>query len=110
MYMNIYLHTEASCGGHHTHEPNGAKASRNKLIRRLKIIEGQVRGLKDMIENDVYCIDIITQISAVKQALASVENALMENHLGTCLIEQIQNGKEKSAVSEILKVYQLKRQ
>jgi DNA-binding FrmR family transcriptional regulator len=83
--------------------------SKQKLIRRLKIIEGQVRGLQDMIEKDTYCIDVITQTSAVKKALSGVEDALMENHLSTCVVHQIQKGKEKTAVEEILKVYQLKR-
>ena len=83
--------------------------SKDKLIRRLKIIEGQVRGLQDMLLKDTYCIDVITQTSAVKQALSGVEDALMEEHLGTCLVHQVQEGKSKDAVSEILKVYQLKR-
>lgn len=85
------------------------KTPKAKLIRRLKIVEGQVRGLQDMLEKDVYCIDIITQTSAVKRALSGVEDALMESHLGTCVVHQIQKGKEKTAIDEILKVYQLKR-
>ena len=84
-------------------------SSKTKLTRRLKIIEGQVRGLQEMIEKDVYCIDVITQTSAVKRALSSVEDSLMEDHLGTCLVNQIKKGKEKQATKEILKVYQLKR-
>ncbi len=80
-----------------------------KLIKRLKIIEGQVRGLQEMLETDKYCIDIITQTSAVKQALSSIEDVLMEEHLGTCVIHQIKKGKEEKAVGEILKVYRLKR-
>jgi DNA-binding FrmR family transcriptional regulator len=84
-------------------------SNKQKLVRRLKIVEGQIRGLQDMLIKDVYCIDIITQTSAVKQALSSVEDALMENHLSTCVVQQIKNGKEKTAVGEILKVYQLKR-
>ena len=80
-----------------------------KLIKRLKIIEGQVRGLQEMIEKGTYCIDIITQTSAVKQALSGVEDALMESHLGTCLVHQIQKGQTKKATEEILKVYGLKR-
>ena len=84
-------------------------STKQKLIRRLKIIEGQVRGLQDMLAKDAYCIDIITQTSAVKQALSGVEDALMENHLGTCVVHQIKKGKENIAVEEILKVYQLKR-
>ncbi len=62
-----------------------------------------------MIENNQYCIDVITQTSAVKQALSSVEDALMENHLSTCVIEQINKGEQKTPVEEILKVYRLKR-
>lgn len=81
----------------------------NKLIKRLKIIEGQVKALQEMINKDVYCIDIITQTSAVKQALSSVEDALMENHLGTCVVHQIKKGKQSVAIEEILKVYRLKR-
>jgi len=81
----------------------------DKLIRRLKIIEGQVRGLQEMLEKGTYCIDIITQTSAVKQALSGVEDALMESHLGTCLVHQIQKGQTKKATMEILKVYGLKR-
>ena len=68
-----------------------------------------MRGLQEMIEKDVYCIDVITQTSAIKQALSGVEDGLMENHLGTCLVHQIKKGKEKQATAEILKVYQLKR-
>lgn len=83
--------------------------SKQKLIRRLKIIEGQVRGLQEMIEKDTYCIDVITQTSAVKQGLTVIEDAMMENHLGTCAIAQIKGGKENKAKEEILKVYRLKR-
>ena len=53
------------------------KTDKQKLIRRLKIIEGQVRGLEEMLEKDSYCINIITQTSAVKSALSGIEDALM---------------------------------
>jgi len=85
------------------------KQDNKKLIRRLKIIEGQVRGLQDMISNNTYCIDVITQTSAVKQALSGVEDALMEGHLSHCLVHQVKKGKDKQATAEILKVYRLKR-
>ncbi len=62
-----------------------------------------------MLREDTYCIDIITQTSAVKQALSGIEDALMESHLGTCLVEQMKQGKDEQAIGEILKVYQLKR-
>ncbi|MDO8659188.1 MAG: metal-sensitive transcriptional regulator [Candidatus Parcubacteria bacterium] len=83
--------------------------NKQKLIRRLKILEGQVRGLQNMVEKDTYCIDIITQTSAVKQGLSNVEDALMETHLGHCLVNQIKSGQTTKATKEILKVYQLKR-
>lgn len=83
--------------------------SKGKLVRRLKIIEGQVRGLQEMISNGKYCIDVITQTSAVKRALSGVEDILMEEHLGCCVVDQIKKGKEIKAKEEILKVYRLKR-
>lgn len=86
-------------------EPTG----KQKIIRRLKLIEGQVRGLQKMIENDTYCIDIITQTSAVKQGLSNVEDLLLENHLSGCVLKQVAEGKTEKAKEEILKVYKLKR-
>jgi len=83
--------------------------SKQGLIRRLKIIEGQVRGLQEMVEKDAYCIDVITQTSAAKQALSGIEDVVMENHLSTCAIDQVRAGKGEKAKAEILKVYRLKR-
>lgn len=83
--------------------------SNQKIIRRLKIIEGQVRGLTAMIEKGTYCIDVITQTSAVKQGLSTVEDLLMENHLHGCVHHQMTSGQSSKAVGEVLKVYKLKR-
>lgn len=83
--------------------------SKAKVVRRLKLLEGQVRGLQKMVENDTYCIDVITQTSAVKQGLSNVEDLLLENHLSHCVIHQVQSGQTKKAKEEIIKVYKLKR-
>ena len=80
---------------------------KKQVQNRLKRIEGQIRGLQKMVEEEKYCIDIITQTSAVKQALVSVEDAMLENHLSTHVIQQMKGGKEKRAVAEVLKVYKL---
>jgi CsoR family transcriptional regulator, copper-sensing transcriptional repressor len=80
---------------------------KTKALRRLKLIEGQVRGLQKMLEEEKYCIDIITQSSAVKEALSGVEDLVLENHLSTHVIHQIKHGKDKQAIEEILKVYKL---
>jgi len=86
-----------------------AKTSKEDLGKRLKRIEGQIRGLQKMVGEDVYCIDIITQTSAVRGALKSIEDILLEDHLATCVIQQIKSGKEKKAIEEVLKVYKLKK-
>ena len=83
--------------------------SKAKVVRRLKLLEGQVRGLQKMVESDTYCIDVITQTSAVKQGLSNVEDLLLENHLGGCIMNQVKSGQTSKAKEEILKVYKLKR-
>lgn len=80
-----------------------------KVVRRLRLLEGQLRGLQKMVENDTYCIDVITQTSAVKQGLSNVEDILLENHLGHCVVHQVQSGNIKKAQEEVIAVYKLKR-
>lgn len=82
---------------------------KSRITRRLKLLEGQIRGLQKMIENDTYCIDVITQTSAVKQGLSMVEDLLLENHLSGCILDQVKSGQIKKAQEEILRVYKLKR-
>lgn len=86
-----------------------ADTAKNKILRRLRIVEGQVRGLQDMVEKGAYCIDVITQTSAARRALSGIEDMIMEDHLGTCVVRQMKTGDEGTAQAEILKVYRLKR-
>ncbi|QSH39147.1 metal-sensitive transcriptional regulator [Candidatus Kaiserbacteria bacterium] len=85
------------------------KADKKLVNNRLKRIEGQIRGLQRMVEEDTYCIDVITQTSAIRNALRGVEDVLLEKHLSSCVITQIKTGEQKKAVTEILKVYKLKK-
>lgn len=62
------------------------------LVTRLNRIEGQVRGIKGMIEKDTYCDNVLNQIAAVQSALNSVGKLLLENHMKTCVVERIQEG------------------
>ena len=80
---------------------------KNKVSRRLKIVQGQLKGLAMMVEEEKYCVDIITQSSAIKEALSGVEGLMLENHLATHVLHQMKTGKEKKAMEEILKVYKL---
>lgn len=82
---------------------------KKKYINRLNRIEGQIKGLKKMVGEDAYCIDIISQTSSVRSALKGLEDVLLEQHLSSCVVSQIKEGKEKKAVAEIIKVYKLKR-
>ena len=83
------------------------KEIKEKAIRRLKILEGQIRGLERLVGKEEYCIDILQQSSAAKQALSSIEDLILENHLSTHVIQQIKSGKSKKAVDEILSIYKL---
>ena len=83
------------------------KEIKNKVDRRLKIIAGQVSGLQRMVQSEEYCIDIITQTSAIRRALASIEDVMLENHLSSCVISQVKSGKKDKVVSEIMSVYKL---
>lgn len=75
--------------------------------RRLNIAAGQVRGIEEMIENEKYCVDIIIQIEAAREALASVGALVLKNHLETHVAHAMKHGKEKKAVNEILNIYRL---
>ncbi|WAW15570.1 metal-sensitive transcriptional regulator [Peptostreptococcus equinus] len=64
---------------------------RRALIRRLKKIEGQIKGIQNMVEEERYCIDILNQISAVKSAMSSVGNIILSNHISGCVSDAIEN-------------------
>lgn len=66
------------------------------LVNRLSRIEGQVRGIKKMVEQDVYCTEILIQVSAVNAALNSFNKALLAEHIRTCVAEDIRNGKDET--------------
>ncbi|MCI9619839.1 MAG: metal-sensing transcriptional repressor [Dorea sp.] len=75
------------------------------LINRLSRIEGQVRGIKKMVENNAYCPDILIQVSAVNAALNSFNKVLLANHIRTCVSEDIRAGKDET-VDELVTTLQ----
>ena len=72
----------------------GYTADKDAIVKRLKRIEGQVRGLQRMVEEDTYCIDVLTQVSATTKALQSVALLLLEDHLGHCVAHALVEGGE----------------
>ena len=75
------------------------------LIKRLSRIEGQVRGVRGMVEKDAYCTDILTQVSAVQSALNAFSRELLGNHIRTCVVTDLQNG-QTEVVDDLLNTIQ----
>lgn len=73
------------------------------LLNRLSRIEGQIRGIRRMVENDAYCTDIVIQVSAVNSALNSFSKVLLANHIKTCVTQDIKDGKEET-VDELVEI------
>ncbi len=80
---------------------------KKNAARRLAIVAGQIRGVQEMIEREKYCVDIITQIEAAREALSGVGGLILQNHLETHVANDIKRGRGKKANEEILKLYKL---
>lgn len=80
---------------------------KKRAVRRLRVAAGQIKGLEKMVMDDTYCIDIIHQSLAVKAALSSFEDLILQNHLSTHVVNQMKSGESKKAVDEILSIYRL---
>ena len=79
----------------HKHKERSEKEYRD-LINRLNRIEGQIRGIKGMVEKDAYCPDILIQVSAVNASLNSFNKVLLANHIRTCVADDIRDGKDET--------------
>lgn len=78
------------------------KNNKNNLIARLNRIEGQIRGIKNMIADEKYCVDILIQVAAAKSALNSVGVMLLETHIQGCVKEAVDNGKSTAIIDELM--------
>lgn len=92
------MNTECKCCGEKITERQDDE--KKKLINRLSRIEGQIRGIKKMIENDAYCVDVLTQTSAANSALNSFSRDVLTRHLKTCVVRDIK-ADDESAVEEL---------
>lgn len=84
---------------------NRSEEEQKKLIRRLRMAEGQIRGIQRMVEENAYCPDILTQVSAVTSALNSFNKELLACHIRSCVTEDIRDGKDE-AIDEFVKLMQ----
>ena len=85
-----------------TARPRGYTASKEQLLKRLRRIEGQVRGIEGMVEVDRYCIDVLTQISAVQAALDKVALGLLDDHARHCVVEGRGEGSSEELTDEMM--------
>ena len=103
--METNIKTECCpCADAHKVKERGRQEYKD-LIHRLNRIEGQVRGIKGMVEMDAYCTDILVQVAAVNAALNSFNKVLLANHIKTCVTRDIREGKEET-VDELVSVLQ----
>lgn len=82
----------SECCTKHKHR---SETEYKSLMNRLNRIEGQVRGIKNMLDSDIYCTDILIQVSAIKAALDGFNKELLSNHIKTCVAENIKNGNDE---------------
>lgn len=81
------------------------KNTQERIVHRLKIAQGHLKKVLKMVESGEYCIDVIHQSKAVQRALVEADALTLENHLKTCVVDHIKDGKQKKAISEIMNVF-----
>lgn len=80
---------------------------RKDALKRLSYIEGHVAGIRKMVEEDKYCVDILRQTYAVRKALEKLEAVILEGHLQTCVPDGIKNGREAAVIDELIQLYNI---
>ncbi len=91
---------------HDGHEADKAE-TRADAIKRLSYIEGHLAGVKKMVDEDRYCVDILRQTFAVRRAIQKLESRLIDGHLRTCVVEGVKDGREEQILSELVELYEI---
>ena len=80
---------------------------RTEVLKRLSFIEGHLQGIRRMVEQDKYCVDVLKQTYAVRRAIEKMEGLMLDNHLHTCAVDGIKEGREAQVVGELVELYEL---
>ena len=83
------------------------RAEKAEVVKRLNYIEGHLGGIRKMVENDEYCVDILRQTYAVRKSIEKLEALILENHLHGCVPEGIKEGREAEVIDELIQLYNL---
>jgi len=81
--------------------------TKQESLKRLNYIEGHLAGIKRMVEEEKYCVDVLKQTYAVRRAIEKLESLLLDGHLHTCVVEGVKDGREDQVVGELLELYSL---
>lgn len=81
--------------------------TKQDALKRLAYIEGHLQGVRRMVEDEKYCVDILKQTFAVRRAIEKLERNILDNHLHTCAIDGIQEGRSEEVIGELLELYEL---
>ena len=84
-------------------------AQKKDVLNRLATIEGHLRAIRKMVEDDTYCVDVLKQTYAVERALQAFESAILEGHLSSCVPAGFREGREDAMVSELAEIFELSR-
>ena len=89
------------------HEHETLSDAKSDALKRLSYIDGHLAGVRRMVEEDKYCVDILKQTFAIKRAIQKLESVLMEGHLHSCVINGVKEGREDQVLGELLELYSL---
>jgi DNA-binding FrmR family transcriptional regulator len=90
-----------------THRMPLERSAKPDVLRRLAYIEGHLNGVRRMIEEDQYCVDVLKQTYAVRRAIEKLESRILENHLQGCVVEGIREGREEEVIGELIDLYDI---
>jgi DNA-binding FrmR family transcriptional regulator len=90
----------------HTHRVPVDTSAKPDILRRIAYIEGHLNGVKRMIEEDQYCVDVLKQTYAVRRAIEKMEKLILEHHLQGCVVEGIKQGREDEVIGELIDLYE----
>ena len=107
--MSLYPHgvyieameNNCSCAVRHTER---SREEHRKLVNRIARVEGQLRGIRKMLDEDAYCIDILTQVAAANAALSSLSREILSRHIHTCVVDDIRRGKDEESIGELMDI------
>ena len=101
------IHEHANHEHDHAEHDSAKADTRNDAIKRLSYIEGHLAGVKKMVEEDRYCVDILRQTFAIRRALQKLESQLIDGHLRTCVVDGVKQGREEQVLSELVELYEI---